>query len=302
MSDTGHQAPAPMANNEKALCEALIRLLEAKFDVQRSDLTYPEDDHSGPPVEIRLRLGAQRFAIEHTLVEPFPKAIQTGRRFQELTAEIEAALNGSMPRPGTYQLVFPIHPTEGKPPHTHGALRERIIEWVREAGAALHGECPERLDRDHRPHGHRGVRKTEIDGIPLLLSRNVHWSESGRHDGSLFLSRSVGEDVEDQRRTRIRTALDKKLPKLTACRAEGDVTVLILEYRDIALTNQVLVSQALEAELAERDCPDHIFIADTTDDDTWSFFQPVTDRLFSIDMDHIDVVPPAVPAPECGSQ
>jgi len=154
MSDTGHQAPAPMPNNEKALCEALIRLLEAKFYAQRIDLTYPEDDHSGPPVEIRLRLGAQRFAIEHTLVEPFPKAIQTGRQFQELTAEIEAALNGSMPRPGTYQLVFPIHPTEGKPPHTHGALRERIIEWVREAGAALHGECPERLDQDHRPHGH----------------------------------------------------------------------------------------------------------------------------------------------------
>lgn len=302
MSDTGHQAPAPMANNEKALCEALIRLLEAKCDIQRTDVTYPEDDHSGPPVEMRLRLGAQRFAIEHTLVEPFPLAIQAGRRFQELTAEVEAALNGSMQRPGAYQLVFPIHPTEGKPPHTHGPLRERIIEWVREAGAELHGECPERRDRDRRPHGHRGVRKTEIDGIPLLLSRNVHWSESGRHDGALFLSRSVGEDVEDQRRTRIRTTLDKKLPKLTACRAEGDVTVLILEYRDIALTNQVLVAQALEVELAGRDCPDHIFIADTTGDDTWSFFQPVTDRRFSIDMEYIDVVPPAVPAQEGGSQ
>ena len=134
-----------------------------------------------------------------------------------------------------------------------------------------------------------------------MLSRNVHWSESGRHDGSL-LSRSVGENVEDQRRTRIRTALDKMLPKLTACRAEGDVTVLILEYRDIALTNQVLVAQALEAELEGRDYPDHIFIADTTDDDTWFFFQPVTDRLFSIDMNHSDVVPPAVPAQEGGSQ
>jgi len=92
------------------------------------------------------------------------------------------------------------------------------------------------------------------------------------------------------------------LPKLTACRAEGDVTVLILEYRDIALTNQVLVAQALEAELEGRDYPDHIFIADTTDDDTWFFFQPVTDRLFSIDMNHSDVVPPAVPAQEGGSQ
>ncbi len=302
MSDTGQQAPARMANNEKALCEALIRLLEAELDVQRSDVTYPEDDHSGPPVEMRLHLGVRRFAIEHTLIEPFPLAIQTGRWFQELTAEIEAALNGSMPRPGTYQLVFPIHPTEGKPRHTHAALRERITQWVREVGAELHGECPERLDRDHRPHGYRGVRTTEIDGIPLSLSLRVHWSEKGCHDGAFFLARAVGEDVEDQRRTRIRTALDKKLPKLTACRAEGDVTVLILEYGDIALTNQVLVAQALEAELVGRDCPDHIFIADTMGDDSWSFFQPVADRLFSIDMEYIDVVPPAISAQEGGGQ
>lgn len=289
-----------MVSNERALCEAVICLLEAEFDVQRSDVTYPEDDQSGPPVEMRLRLGAQRLAVEHTLVEPFPLAIQTGRRFQELTAEIEAALNGLMPSPGTYQLVFPIHPTEGKPRHTHGAFRERIKQWVRQAGAELHGECPERLDRNHRPYGYRGVRKADIDGIPLMLSRSLHWSDSGRHDGALFLARSVGEDVEDQRRTRIRTTLDKKLPKLTACRAEGDVTILILEYRDIALTNQVLVAHALDAELVGRDCPDHIFIADTTDDDTWSFFQPVTDRLFSIDMKHIDIVPPTVPAQEAG--
>ena len=282
-----------MADNEQALCEALIRLLEAHLDLQRSDVTYPEVDHSGPPVEMRLRLGARRFAIEHTLIEPFPLAIRTGSWFQELTAEIEAALNGSMPPPGTYRLVFPIHPTEGKPRRTHAALRERITQWVREAGAELHAECPERLDRDHRPHGYRGVRTAEIDGIPLSLSLVVHWSERGHHDGALFLSRSVGDDVEDQRRIRIRTALDKKLPKLAACRADGDVTMLILEYSDIALTNQVPVAQALEAELVDReDCPDHICLADTTGDDMWYFFQPVADQVFSIDMEYIDIVPP----------
>ena len=63
-----------------------------------------------------------------------------------------------------------------------------------------------------------------------------------------------------------------------------------------------LASSSLEAELVGRDCPDHIFIADTTGDDTWSLFQPVTDRLFSIDMGYVDVVPPAVPAQGGGSQ
>ncbi|MDH0909650.1 hypothetical protein N5C66_13925 [Rhizobium pusense] len=282
-----------MANNEKALCEALIRLLEEDLGHQRSEVTHPETDHSGPPVETRLRIANTRFAIEHTLIEPFPLAIQTGKWFQELTAEIEVALNGAMPSPGTYRLVFPVHPTQGKPRHTHVALRKLILQWVREAGEELHNECPERLDRHHKPQGFRGVRTTEIEGIPLSLTLLVHWSESGRHDGALFLSRAVGDDVEDQRRIRIRTALDKKLPKLADCRAEGDISVLILEYADVALTNQVLVAAALEAELAGRlDCPDHIFLADTTGDQSWHLFQPVADQVFSIDMEYIDISAP----------
>lgn len=284
-----------MADNEKGLCEALVCLLEKELGQTRSDVTYPETDQSGPPVEIRLRLGAQRFAIEHTLIEPFPLAIQTGREFQELTAGIEAALNGAMRPPGVYTLVFPIHPTEGQPRRTHAALRERIIRWVREAGEDLHGECPQRLGRHRQPYGYHGVRATEIDGIKLSLTLKVHWSESGRHDGTLFLVRTVGDDVEDQRRIRIRAALDKKSPKLAACQAEGDVSVLILEYADIALTNQVLIAHALIAELAGRnDCPDHIFIADTTGRDLWHFFQPVADGVFSITMDNIEIVPPTV--------
>lgn len=282
-----------MPDNEQALCEALVRLLEEDLEAERRDVTFPETDQSGPPVEMRLRLGEQRFAIEHTLIEPFPLAIQTGKWFQELTEEIEADLNGAMPPPGTYRLVFPIHPTEGKPRRTHALLRERIMRWVREAGQALHDECPERLDRNRRPHAYRGVRTTEIEGIPLSLSLVVDWSETGHRDGALFLARSVGDDVERQRRIRIRTALDKKLPKLAACRAEGDVTVLILEYSDIALTNQVLVAQALEAELVGRDdCPDHIFLADTTGDEMWYFFHAVADGRFSIDMDYIEIVLP----------
>ncbi len=138
-------------NNEEALCEALIRLLEHEFKVTRSDVTYPEKDGSGPPVEMRLRLGDRRIAIEHTLVEPFPLAIQTGKEFGKLTAEIEANLNGNMPEPGTYVLLFPVHPTLGKHRRTHAELRQRLLAWIVEAGKQLHDECPERKDRHHCP-------------------------------------------------------------------------------------------------------------------------------------------------------
>lgn len=279
-------------DNEEPLCEALIRMLERDFGTTRADVTFPEKDGSGPPVETRMRLGDRRIAIEHTLIEPFPLAIRTGKEFTELTAAIEVSLNGNMPKPGTFVVQFPVHPTLGKHRRTHEKLQQKILVWIVEAGAELHNECPDRKDRDRCPHGYRGSRSTEIDGIPLQLSLRTHWSESGRHDGALFLSRTVYNNVEDLRLERMRIALQKKLPKLQACAAEGDTTFLILEWSDISLSNQIVIAEALEAALSDRDdCPDHIFIADTTTDQ-WHFFQPVIDGQFSIDMEYIDIEKP----------
>ena len=280
---------SPGMGNEEALCAALIELLEEEFEATRADVTYPERDGSGPPVEMRLRIGERNLAIEHTVVEPFPRAIQTGKEFVELTARIERQLHGNMPKPGTYSLVFPIHPTDGKHRRTHDELRNRMIAWIVQAGKELHAECPERMDRDRCPHGYNGKRATEIDGIQLELSLRVHWSEKGHHDGALFLARAAGTDVESQRLVRMRTALDKKLPKLGDCAALGDTTFLILEWSDIALSNHIVIARALEAALADRnDWPDFVFLADTATDQ-WHFFQPVIAGRFSIDMQYIDI-------------
>ncbi|PTD27458.1 hypothetical protein CV103_01600 [Sphingomonas fennica] len=117
----------------------------------------------------------------------------------------------------------------------------------------------------------------------------MHWQDSGRHDGALFLSRAVGENIEDLRLVRMRTALSKKLPKLNECAADGDTTFLILEWHDIALSNQVVIAEALQAALADRvDWPDYVFLADTSSDQ-WHFFQPLIDGEFSIDMEYIEI-------------
>ena len=87
----------------------------------------------------------------------------------------------------------------------------------------------------------------------------------------------------------MRTALDKKLPKLGDCAALGDTTFLILEWSDIALSNHIVIARALEAALADRnDWPDFVFLADTATDQ-WHFFQPVIAGRFSIDMQYIDI-------------
>src|SRR3546814_6208580 len=97
--------------NEAGLCEAVIRLLEADVGACRHDVRFPEVDGIGPPVECRFGLGKRRYAIEHTLIEPFANHIRTGAEFEELVRPVEAALDGTMPRPGTYTLLFPVYPT-----------------------------------------------------------------------------------------------------------------------------------------------------------------------------------------------
>lgn len=280
--------------NETGLCEAVIRLLEEDTGLSRHNLRFPELDRIGPPVECRFGLGDKRYAIEHTLIEPFADHIRTGAEFNELIHPVEAALNGTMPSPGIYTLFFPVYPTAGRHRRTHAALREKIISWTIEAGAALHAAAPSREDRLQSPYGYEGECTTEIEGLSLRLSRRVHWSESGSHDGRLFVSRTVGDDLETLRLERVRTALDRKLGKLMDCRAEGDKVILILEFSDIVLTNHILIGEALEIALAGRcDIPDLLLIADTTLPQRWNLFPAVIDGLFSIDMEWIEVDPPA---------
>lgn len=112
--------------NEERLCEAVIRRVETAFGGAREDVTYPEKDHQGPPVEVRFRIGDTRFAIEHTLVEPFAEAIRSGQEFEELVRPLHDDLDGTLPKPGTYRLTFPEHPTAGRPRKQHAALREKI--------------------------------------------------------------------------------------------------------------------------------------------------------------------------------
>lgn len=148
-----------MKKNEQLLCEAMVRLLEGKLGLKRYDVTIPEDDASGPPVEIRFRLGERRYAIEHTVIEPFSGAIAMEKDFANFVADIEEELRGKLPFPGYYEIIFPENPTDGRHRRTHPALRQHIIAWILRAGAELHAESPRHLDRDHAPFGHRSTKK-----------------------------------------------------------------------------------------------------------------------------------------------
>ncbi|TBG03765.1 hypothetical protein [Rhizobium leguminosarum] len=282
-----------MDKNEERICEAIIRLLEARSGNARSASTRPERDSSRPGVEVRFTIGDRRYAIEHTTIEPFENHIQAGVRFTKFAGAILDALRGTMPGPGTYQLSFPIDPSANHKAAALAALRQPIIDWVHEAANEMFQECPEPEGRDRRPHGYNGMRETDIGGLHLNLVRQLHWSMSGKHDGLFTIARRTGGDLEPARVARLQNALGDKLPKLLACGEDGDVTVLVLEFSDIALSNQVVIAQALESVISEQvRMPDQVFIADTTLATSWDFYQPIVDGAFEIDMEPVAIKPP----------
>ena len=83
-------------NNEGKACDAVVKLLEKRTGKDRSDISHPEKNGIGPPVELRLKLGTQSYAIEHTQIEAFAGQIHTAEEFRRFIAPVTNELSGAM--------------------------------------------------------------------------------------------------------------------------------------------------------------------------------------------------------------
>jgi hypothetical protein len=154
---------------------------------------------------------------------------------------------------------------------------------VREQAILLCAEAPKRKSKHERPFGYEKVCKGNPPGVPfsLHLMRRVGWSLSAKQDGILTVSRFAPPKVEEMRSERLRRALDTKLPKLFRCKQEGATSVLVLEDDDIALTNEVLIGDALQELLLGRaDIPDQIYLVETCIDAFWTVWPLMRDGIF----------------------
>lgn len=262
--------------NEGKSCDAVVRLLERRSGYHRSDIRYPERDGKGPPVDLRLRLGPQEYALEHTLIEPFENEIRSGVVADQIGTYIREN-PPSLPEPGYYQLVVP---DDVRLPRSQGA-RQRALrqlgEWIVKSAESMqeenseHWRSPTRRDARFRgqPPGFR---------CTFELWRWPDAALMGRRPGLLYLVRSCPDGLEGQRRRRLRRAFSQKCPKLQECKTVGARTVLVLESDDIALTSPSSVGDHLAAMLAERqDPPDDIFLVETGTDPWWTWLMKQDD-------------------------
>ena len=268
-------------SNEGKVCDAVVKLLEQRTGETRTDIRFPEKDGGSPPVELRLKLGAQEYALEHTQVEAFGGQIATGVSLKELIASVKKALTGKLPGPAHYELFFPTNPSLRVTKMELEKLQKDLIEWVDENARLLHTKIQERISGKPTPVITQRDTRDSIKANPpkfpyeIELCCRVISSQSGQESGILYPSRQSPDDLEGLRAERLRQALFRKSPKLQRCKEEGARTVLVLESDDIALTNHQLVGEALNSllkETAEKfQFPDEIYLVET-DIDPWSIW------------------------------
>jgi len=256
-----------MQKNEGKVCDAVVKILEKRTGLDRTDISYPEKDGVGPPVDLRFKLGTRGYAIEHTQIEAFKDQIDTGEKFSWFIDPVANELSGALPGPAIYYLYFPTDARLGVPANQLDKFRSDFIEWVREHAQRLHEMNPDRPTREQNPHGINEQHRERPPGFPyeVILRREAHWSLSPKHDGVLLVSRFAPNDVEAQRAARLQRTLERKCPKLQHCKEDGAITVLVLEDADIALSNYAIIGEALDGLMEGRaNLPDEIYLVETS--------------------------------------
>jgi hypothetical protein len=245
-------------SNEGRCCDAVLTVIEGELHTSREILS--KDTPASRGVEVRCRVGDAVYALEHTLIDPYPNKRDDDQQFLGVMGELERSLPGQgvLRADCTYEAWVDIHAFRGRKRPEIPAVRDAIKSWIIATAPKLDPQ--------------RTYETLELDGsapsVPVrVLLKCTLWP--GRGD-SLRIGRLVRPTLPEQRRDRIRTALEKKGPKLLAERRGGVRTVLILENDDGALSNPVEIGAALHAELAASAFAiDDVYLVDTDRPDGW---------------------------------
>ena len=252
-------------NNEGKACDAVIRSLERRTGHGRADLWCPEKEGADPPVELRFRLGNTHYAMEHTRIEAFEKQIQSGVQFEQMIGSVTEELCGTLPGEAIYTVHFPLRTSLKVKSRKLTEMQKKLTEWVRENATRL-----DEKSRADEAEQQGGPGQDSIVGTPpgfdyeIALHRYPRRGLGRQERGWIGAVRIAPEDGEPLRTSRVRKALDDKREKLQKCKREGAQTILVLESDDIALSNHVVIGEAvLNALEGHSDTADEIYLVET---------------------------------------
>ena len=218
----------------------------------------------GPPVDLRVRLGREEYALEHTRLLPFDDRIEVENAYRDIRACLADWFPGPLPGDAFYELYLPL----GVPRLGRGERGERrrrgLSDWIRRAVDILQARAPGR--RRLSPHWY------ELDyfnGRPegwdceFTLARSSDGVLPPREAGTLALFVGSPDEAEPPFIEVLRSAFAKKCPKLARCKElDPDVvTVLVLEAIDLPIDYDRYIAEhlagLLDGGIVE---PDHVFL------------------------------------------
>ena len=223
-----------LAFNEGKCCDAVLKLIEARTGSRRSQMTFPENEGHTAPIELTCSVGGLTYALEHTGIEPFAGHVEMSRQASWRFAPIEQLVAGRLPSQSTYELGIPIGALTAFKGKALAAAQEAIAAHVIHKAPSV----------PIAPYGRylRQVRSTTPAGVPFPV--RLDRFQTVISPDRFIVRHSINQSVLDAaRRERLKTALDKKLPKLAAWQAR---TILILEDNDVQLTDVATVFDTLE--------------------------------------------------------
>lgn len=275
----------PRPRNEGRVCDAVIRDLERRTNLTRTDLTRPEITKVGPPVDFEFTLGTIRYSLEHTELQSFPEQIGQAIDFSRMIEGPIQDLDGKLPTPGVYELVLP---TDTKVPAKElQQVKKALADWILKCATEWRDAKPKKRDRHQAPSGDGDSVQAYPPGVPFQVhfARELHWAQSDEFDGELEISRFAPKNLPQDRSSSLTASLEKKLPKLFECRRRGGRAVLVLEESDFALSFFVTLTEALMSLSAGRhDMPDEIYLVST-----YNFLEAWPVRLLFKDGDFRDL-------------
>ena len=242
------------ATNEGRCCDAVLRILEAEHGEQRRVVIRDTPMQRG--IEVTCYIGSQHYAIEHTLIEPFPENqrddILFGRVFDPA---FEASIADLLKPALAYTITVNVYAFNEFRGQRLDVVRAELLAWAREA-------VP-RLQEPPRGQGPTEARiSAEPPETPVCVTLACHHSTA--LGGRLSPGRFAPQDLESLRHARLLKALQDKGPKLAAACVGNTRTVLIVENHDFAITNEGLVSEAFDQLCAQvQHPPTDIYLVDT---------------------------------------
>jgi len=243
---------AVATTNEARCCDAVLHIIEMERGEQRREVERDSRERRG--IDLTCYVGSQHYAIEHTLIEPFPgnqrDDISFGRVFDPA---FEAGVADLLKPHLTYTITVNVYAFNDFRGQRLVDTRAKLLAWARATIPRL-PEPPRRGPPETRIHA-------EPPDVPVRVTLACHYSTGS--GGQLLPGRFAPQNLAGLRRARLLKTLKDKGPKLNASRIKGSRTVLIVENHDFALTSECALSEYFDKLCKEiQHPPTDLYVVD----------------------------------------